>query len=492
VAIGFGFGDPLNLRSGLAAPLPTNMRFLHPRTHRASFLKAIVLACPLFLSGSPALAQTPGSLDTSFIKGAGADGFIRVVAVQPDAKILAGGNFGSVHGANNTLVTRLNSDGSPDTSFASAFLPPILASRVYTLALQPDGRILAAGTFTSVGGTFRTNVARLQADGSLDPSFDPGAGPAGLVRILAIQTDTRILIGGEFTTVNNTNRNRIARLNADGSLDTTFDPGTGADNIVRSIALLPSGQLLVGGLFTSFDGQASKYLVRLNANGSLDTSFPAGGGPNGDVYFVAPQPEGTILIGGDFTAVNGTNLNRIARLLADGSVDPSFIPQGGVVGGPVYNIIRQPSDKIALAGAFTTVNTVPRNRLARLNPDGSLDSAFDPGSGPSDTVLTLAIQTDGKLVAGGLFATYDGTTVGMLARVNGDSIYPALAAELPDPEHILVSWPSWATNYALQTKAQLQLATWQTITNKAGIRGDQLAITLPLAAQSQFYRLISQ
>jgi uncharacterized delta-60 repeat protein len=450
------------------------------------------LPCSVLPFHYSALAQTPGSLDTTFIKGSGADGFVRVVVVQPDGKLLTGGNFSMVRGVTNALVTRLNSDGAPDSGFTSAFLAPVLAARIYTLDVQTDGRILVGGMFTSVGGTFRTNIARLQADGSLDPSFNSGVGPFGLVRILAVQPDGRILIGGEFTTVNNTNRNRIARLNADGSLDSSFDPGTGADNIVRTVALLPTGQVLVGGLFNSFDGRPSKYLVRLNTDGSLDSAFPAGAGPDNNVYFIAPQAEGTFLIGGDFTAVNGTNLNRVARLQADGSVDNSFMPAGGALGGPVYQIVSQDNGKIVIGGSFTNVNGVSLNRLARLQPDGSLDTGFNPGAGASDMVLTVGIQGDGMLVAGGLFGGYDGTNVGMIARVYGDPVHPMIAVGLPDSDHVLLAWPTWATSYALQTTERLQPVDWQMLTNKASLQGDRLTITLPLAAASQFYRLIAQ
>jgi uncharacterized delta-60 repeat protein len=462
-----------------------------------SILTRIVLFC-LFLStaicpfGYAAFGQTPGSLDTTFIKGAGADGFVRVVAVQPDGKVLAGGNFSMLRGVTNTLIARLNSDGTPDSGFSSAFVAPVLSARIYTLGIQTDGRILAAGMFTGVGGTFRTNIVRLQADGSVDVSFDSAAGPSGLVRKLVVQPDGRILIGGEFTTVNNTNRNRIARLNADGSLDASFDPGTGADNIVRTVARLPTGEVMVGGLFTSFDGRPANYLVRLNNDGTLDQSFPAGSGPNNNVYFIDPQAEGTILIGGDFTAVGGTNINRVARLRADGSVDDTFLPVGGALGGPVYHIVQQDNGKIVIGGSFSSVNGSSLNGLARLNADGSLDSGFHSGTGASDMVLTLAIQGDGRLVAGGLFATYDGTTVGMIARVYGDPVYPVIAAELPDSSHVLVSWPSWASAYALQTTERLQPADWQPATNSATLQGNRQTITLPFGAASQLYRLISR
>ena len=438
------------------------------------------------------LGQTPGSLDPTFNNGSGADGFIRVVAVQPDGKILAGGNFSMVRGANDPLITRLNGDGTLDSNFTSAFPVPVLASRIYTLGIQPDRRILTAGLFTSVGGTLRTNMARLEADGSLDRTFDPGLGPSGLVRILALQPDGRILIGGEFTSVNQTNRNRLARLNTDGSLDTSFDPGTGANDIVRTVVLLPTGQILVGGLFTSFNGGSIPYLVRLNSDGTPDASFPLGSGPNGNVYFISPGADGSLLIGGDFTSVNGTNINRIARLRADGSMDTAFVPGTGVLGGPVYHIIRQNNAKIVIGGGFSSVNGVTLHNLARLNPNGSLDVGFEPGSGASDVVLTMALLGDGRLVAGGLFVTYNGVAVEMLAGIYGDPAYPAVTAGSSDPANLIISWPSWATGYSLQATPQLNPPDWQTVTNNPTLQADHITLSLlrSRAAPSQFYRLI--
>src|SRR5580765_1241442 len=148
---------------------------------------ALCLGCPGVQPRHAAAAQnTPGRLDTTFIKGAGADGFVRVVAVQPDGKVLVGGNFNTVRGTNNGMLTRLNQDGTSDSGFTSPFPPPNLGPRIYTVGVQTDGRILAGGMFTAIGGTLRTNIARLQANGSFDASFDSGAGPSALVRIMAL------------------------------------------------------------------------------------------------------------------------------------------------------------------------------------------------------------------------------------------------------------------------------------------------------------------
>ena len=190
------------------------------------------------------------------------------------------------------------------------------------------------------------------ADGSLDTSFDPGSGANSWVYELAIQPDGKILIGGNFTTYNGTGRNSIARLNADGSLDTTFDPGTGADNYVLGLAIQSDGKILIGGAFTTYNGTGRNSIARLNADGSLDTSFDPGAGANGFGYALAIQADGKILIGGDFTSYDGTGRNRIARLNADGSLDTSFDPGTGADNYPVALAI-QPDGKILIGGGFT-------------------------------------------------------------------------------------------------------------------------------------------
>jgi len=133
-----------------------------------------------------------------------------------DGKLIVGGDFQTVRGLARRGIARLNADGSGDPTFNPG---SGVATTAYAVAVQPDGKVLMGGY---------NLITRLKPDGSLDNSFDPGTGPDYLfVYDLALQSDGKVLIGGNFTTVNGTNRNRIARLNSDGSLDSGFDPGTG-------------------------------------------------------------------------------------------------------------------------------------------------------------------------------------------------------------------------------------------------------------------------
>ena len=196
------------------------------------------------------------------------------------------------------------------------------------VALQPDGKVLIGGTFTTVNGTGSRYVARLNADGSMDNTFAPGSSVNNDLRALVVQPDGKILIAGRFTTVAGQSRNRIARLNADGTLDTAFNPGTGANNNVRSMAIQADGRILIGGQFTTFNGASRVRVARLLSNGLLDTGFNPESGADDQVRAIAVQGDGMIYIGGDFEIYNGTNRSAVARLFARGSIPecqhPSF------------------------------------------------------------------------------------------------------------------------------------------------------------------------
>jgi uncharacterized delta-60 repeat protein len=194
--------------------------------------------------------------------------------------------------------------------------------------VQPDGRVLIGGTIPSAYGA--GNVARLNADGSRDTTFLNGlAGANDPVYSLAVQPDGRVLIGGRFFAVNGVNRSHIARLNADGSLDTSFLNGlAGTDYDVTSLALQPDGRVLIGGEFTTVNGVTRNGVARLNADGSLDTTFLNGlAGANSTVSCLAVRPDGRVLIGGYFTTVNGAPRDVVARLHGSASVAPTITIQ---------------------------------------------------------------------------------------------------------------------------------------------------------------------
>ncbi|MDQ3040886.1 MAG: delta-60 repeat domain-containing protein, partial [Acidobacteriota bacterium] len=253
-----------------------------------------------------------------------------------------------------------------------AFDPNVTGIVVYHTAIQPDGKIVIGGAFTQVGGTPRTNLARLNPDGSLDTSFAAIALDSTIFTV-ALQPDGRVVAGGFFTTASGQPRQGIARFNADGSLDTAFDAQS--SGAVQTAVIQSNGKILIGGSFTTIAGQPRSRIARLNSDGNLDFSF----NPNASrasfpsVSGIAVQPDGKILLRGGFTTVGGVPFTGLARINADGTVDKSFNnPQ---IDSSTSTFALQPDGKILISGGFANIAGQPRSRIARLNNNGTLDLA---------------------------------------------------------------------------------------------------------------------
>jgi uncharacterized delta-60 repeat protein len=253
------------------------------------------------------------------------------------------------------------------------------------------------------------------SDGSLDLTFDPGVGANNTIVSIDLQSDQKVLIAGDFTTISGSSRNRVARLNNDGTLDTTFNPGTGANSTVNIVLEQPDGKILIAGSFTSYNGTTSNRIARLNSDGSLDTSFNISTGAGNTINAMVLQPDGKILIGGSFTTYAGTSINRIARLNTDGTLDSTFNPGTGA-NSTVRTFAVQPDGKIIVGGSLLAYNGTSRIRLARINSDGSLDTTFNPGTGANSTIWTMSLRDDGKLFIGGAFDQYNSVVRNNIAR----------------------------------------------------------------------------
>ena len=362
-----------------------------------------------------------GSLDTSFDPGTGMNNIVWSVALQSDGKVLTSGIFTSVNGTPRYCIARLNTNGSLDTSFDPG--TGTTGNLIDNVAVQPDGKILISGGFSFYNGTARKCIARLNTDGSLDNTFNPGVGPNGAIYSMAIQTDGKVVIGGTFQTYSGTARSGLARVNADGTLDLTFNPGTGVGTsaqAIKALAIATNGKVQAGGSFTTFNGIARSRVLRVNSDGLLDTSFDPGAGANEVVNDLVLQPDGKAVIVGNFGEYGGVFMNRYARIEANGALDASFSPGSGVNGGRVWRTVLQPDGKVLLAGEFRRVNNVPRERIARMNADGSLDLSFDPGTGANEGVSAIALQPDGKVLIGGTFTAVNGIARNRVARLNAD------------------------------------------------------------------------
>jgi uncharacterized delta-60 repeat protein len=384
-------------------------------------ITGVILLQPSQAAPAIPAAASPGALDTTFDPGAGADDIVFAIALQSNNQVLIGGQFTHVNGATHNCIARLNANGSLDATYNPSVTGTGFVG-LTSLALQSDGKVVIGGAFAQVNGTGRVNIARLNDDGTLDTTFDPGAGMTGTfpyLNAVRLQSDGKPIIGGVFTTVGTTARNNIARLTTTGALDTTFDPGTGTNDEVSAIAIQPSdGKVLIGGAFTTVNGAAHHRLARLNTNGSVDSAFNPDIG-DGAVLAIAVQSDGKILIGGTFTTVNSTARNRLARLDANGSLDTTFNPNAN---NDVDAIALQPDGKSVIGGNFITVGGTERVRIARLNTNGTLDTTFDPGAGAVGwTVYAVTLQPDGKVLIGGAFQKVGGVARNRIARLYGDA-----------------------------------------------------------------------
>lgn len=242
------------------------------------------------------------------------------ILAQSNWDIAVGGAFWNFAGQSVANGFVLNSDWSTKIAQQSRF-----NWEVGDMIEQSDWKIIIVGSFSSFIGQSSKGIARANNNRTNDSSFNIGRQwLEGFGKTIAIQEDGKIIVGGDFTKYKWQNRNRIVRINSDWSIDTTFGIGNWFNNIVNSIAIQEDGKIIVGGNFTSYNSQSTNRIIRLNPDGSIDSSFNIGAGFNGEVTTIAIQEDGKIIVGGSFTSYNSQTANRIVRLNSDWSFDDSF------------------------------------------------------------------------------------------------------------------------------------------------------------------------
>jgi uncharacterized delta-60 repeat protein len=343
----------------------------------------------------------------------------------------------------------------------TSFIDPNINNRVECIEIQADNKIVIGGIFTTVGGSTQNFISRLNYDGTRDTTFNIASqgtiGASSTVRALAIQPDQKIIAGGSFLQMRGVTKNNIARLNTDGSLDTTFNIGanlgvtpSGGGQGVYAIAVQPDGKIVIGGLFTSARGVVQNNIARLNTDGSLDTTFNIGAnvGTSGQVRSVLIQPDGKIVIGGNFALARGVTQNDFARLETDGSLDTAFNVgvNPGVAGGlGVYDMALQPDGKIVLVGDWNSFRgtTLQSNspEIARSNTDGTRDTTWATGQRPNNSVLCCELQYDGKVFTGGLFTTMRGVSNTYFARLQTNGTLDATYNVAPPAQGVTAAVP---------------------------------------------------
>lgn len=305
---------------------------------------------------------------------------------------------------------------------------------IYSVDMQPDGKVLIVGRVTSYNGVTTGGLVRINTDGSLDTTFNDnlvagsGGGASGLggyTYSVDVQADGKILVVGNFSTYGTTPMHGVARFNSDGTPDSTFitNVGTGANNYVFQVQQLQSGKILVDGAFSTFNGAAVPGVVLLNSDGTTDTSFTTNLGTGfvgGTERNFAETYDGKIIIMGDFTSLNGTSVGGIVRLNADGTIDNTFNQGAGFVGGYAYRATGQSDGKLLVISTATTYDGAPISALVRLNSDGTLDTDFVTNVGSTNNLYKIAVQADNKILVSGAFATFNGLSVNKIIRLNSD------------------------------------------------------------------------
>lgn len=375
------------------------------------FLSAFFLGVFL-LNGLNVFAQG-GTIDNSFNLGSGFNEFVMSVAVQPDDKVVAGGFFTSFNGNTANRLIRLNADGTRDTTFniGSGF-DTIYVSDV---VLQPNGKLIVSGEFTSFNGVPCNKIIRLHSDGSLDTDFSMDSASCVNTYFIRVQPDDKLICSGYYWV--NGQLVRSIRLNENGTLDPSFVLDTLlVDADIRCMELQPDGKMLIGGEFI-INGNVTYGIFRLNSDGTLDQTFQA------NIAFAVRKItynefSQKIDIYGEDVPFPGPY--RLLQLNLDGTVDLSFT---GEVNSTGFNLMAdQPDGKLIVTGSFINYQGAYRQGIVRLNTNGTVDQSFFPKmrlASPMD----LEFQSDGKMVFGGGNLYWPDTLIDYMLRLSACSTF---------------------------------------------------------------------
>ena len=360
---------------------------------------------------------------------------------QSDGKVILGVTIGA-----NNVIARLNTDGTLDGTFSNPTL--IFTSQtpyVRCVDIQSDGKVIVGGYWQTIDAVNQWGIARLNTDGTLDNTFDVGTGISGSPNIqgtgihdVKVLSDGKIMIAGGFTTFSGSAVNDIIRLNSNGTIDTSFNSGTGFNANAYKMAFQSDDKIIVGGFFNNYSGSARNGIVRLNTDGTLDTTFNTGTGPGLKVYDVKVLPDEKILAVGPFTSYSGSTSGRIVRINPDGSKDNTFNPGGigfesgstAFPSGMVSTISLLPNNQILVGGNYTRYNGVLTFNFTRLTYDGKLDGLVGSGSGVVLTTsnayginVILPLSNNQAYIGGYDMSSFNGITSSILGSpIDGDFI----------------------------------------------------------------------
>jgi uncharacterized delta-60 repeat protein len=357
--------------------------------------------------------------DTTFNPGAGFNNVVHEIKQQPDGKYIIGGAFTTYSGSTQNRITRINQNGTRDTTFNSG---AGFNQTVFTILPFSDNSSLIGGQFVTYSGSTANRIVKLTPSGAIDSTFSSSFGTDNIVYTSVTQSDGKIILGGVFSRYGSS-INYIARTTLSGSLDsgpgTTFNPGVGFNFTVNSYATQSDGKIIAVGNFSGYSGSNINRIVRLNTDGTRDTTFNVGTGFNVVANRVKVQSDGKIVVVGAFTTYSGSSQSGIIRLNTDGTRDTTFNVGNGINNNPAYALSLQSDGKYIIAGNYLTYSGSASVRITRINTDGTLDTTFNPGAGFNSLIYSTAIQTDGKIIVVGSYSSYSGSTAAQnIVRLN--------------------------------------------------------------------------
>lgn len=383
-----------------------------------------------FVANNVSKFNTDDSFDSTFIGSLNGIGSIYHAATQSDGKIILVGSFSYWYSiANNSTITvgnivRLNQDGSLDTTFIAG---TGTNSPIEKVIVQPgDDKIIICGGFTQFNGVTTNRIVRLNANGTRDNTFNIGTGLGSTANDMVLQADGKIVVVGAFVSYNSTTVGRIVRINTDGTRDSSWPSGTanGFNATPQALALQADGKLIIAltSPTSTYRGVATNCLCRINSDGTRDTTFNGVANTGSTtVNSILSLSDNSVLVGGSFIQFNGVSANRIVKLNSDGSTDTSFNTGTGF--NNIVHYISAVDADILVVGRFTEYNGTARNFITKLNSDGSIKNVFNSGfntnaPGYTAELLTGIPLANGGFIVGGLTRFYDGEAIDAPAIVN--------------------------------------------------------------------------
>jgi uncharacterized delta-60 repeat protein len=367
--------------------------------------------------GSVYRINTDGTIDASFTNGNAGSGAINDIKLLSSGKIAVGGSFSNFNGHPTRKVALLNNDGTVDTNFYTQVNGSYPS--VNCIEETISGNLAIGGAFTTVNYASYSHLSEVDLTGTT--TVPPQGIQQGFVFALAVQSDNKILVGGSFNQYFGHATPKLMRLDLNGDLDTAFQNklGLGVAGEIQDIYVLPNQKILVGGNFLSVNGYPADRIARINADGSVDTTFNGPTFLHGGVNSIDVQPNGKILVGGNFRYVNGSPQDYIARLEVDGSYDNSFFSPlwDNVTFGMSANKIQIVSNsKIIVTGKFACCSPI-----VRLNSNGTIDGSFYFNL--SGTVYDFVELDNGKYIIGGTAFSNNGQVPYLLMGINSNGSY---------------------------------------------------------------------